>query len=144
YIRPYIEAARRHDGAPRPSDLAREAMDRVDAMCADSQYHVGMMLEPGDMQFINNYHVLHGRKAYTDVRDDGKVRHLKRLRLVARYRGPAPRRKAGAVPSRPHRRQLVGEQRPHKERARRLTACVDRGPKMYPYRRPASGGRGAA
>ena len=63
YIRPYIESTRRHDDAPRPSDAAREAMDRVDAMCADPQYHVAMMMQPGDMQFVNNYHVLHARDA---------------------------------------------------------------------------------
>ena len=28
YIRPYIESSRRHEDAPRPSDEAREAMDR--------------------------------------------------------------------------------------------------------------------
>ena len=38
-----------------------------------------MAFEPGDMQFINNYHVLHGRTAYQDR--PGKVRHLKRLWL---------------------------------------------------------------
>ena len=68
YIRPYIESARRHDDAPRPSDAAREAMDRVDAMCADPEYHVSMTMQPGDMQFVNNYHVLHARDAYTDDR----------------------------------------------------------------------------
>jgi len=81
YIRPYIEAARRHEDAPRPSDRARAAMDRVDAMCADPQYHVAMMLEPGDMQFVNNYHVLHAREGYTDDRAAGRIRHLKRLWL---------------------------------------------------------------
>jgi hypothetical protein len=81
YIRPYIDAARRHEGAPRPSPTAREAMDRVDAMCADPSYHVSMMLQPGDMQFVNNYHVLHARDAYVDRRDEGKIRHLKRLWL---------------------------------------------------------------
>jgi hypothetical protein len=81
YIRPYIEASRRHPGAPQPSDRARAAMDRLDAMCADPQYHVAMMLEPGDMQFVNNYHVLHGRREYQDDRDAGKIRHLKRLWL---------------------------------------------------------------
>jgi hypothetical protein len=81
YIRPYIEAARRHEDAPRPSDAAREAMNRVDAMCAEPDFHVAMMLEPGDMQFINNYHVLHGRDSYRDERDDGRIRHLKRLWL---------------------------------------------------------------
>ena len=81
YIRPYIEAARRHDDAPRPSAGAREAMDRVDAMCADPQYHASMLMEPGDMQFINNYHVLHARRAYEDDRPAHKIRHLKRLWL---------------------------------------------------------------
>ena len=81
YIRPYIEATRRHDDAPRPSDAAREAMDRVDAMCADPQYHVSMTMQPGDMQFVNNYHVLHARDGYEDDRAAGKIRHLKRLWL---------------------------------------------------------------
>jgi hypothetical protein len=30
---------------------------------------------------VNNYHVLHARDAYTDDRDAGAVRHLKRLWL---------------------------------------------------------------
>jgi hypothetical protein len=81
YIRPYIESTRRHADAPRPSTAAREAMDRVDAMCADPEFHVSMMLEPGDMQFVNNYHVLHAREPYEDDRGAGKIRHLKRLWL---------------------------------------------------------------
>ena len=81
YIRPYIDAARRHADAPRPSPTAREAMDRLDAMCRDDTFHVSMMLQPGDMQFVNNYHVLHARDAYEDDRSAGKIRHLKRLWL---------------------------------------------------------------
>ena len=81
YIRPYIEASRRHDDAPRPSEMAREAMNRVDAMCADPRYHVSMTMQPGDMQFVNNYHVLHARAAYQDDRAAGRIRHLKRLWL---------------------------------------------------------------
>jgi hypothetical protein len=81
YIRPYIESTRRHDDAPRVSEAAREAMNRVDAMCADPQYHVSMTMQPGDMQFVNNYHVLHARAAYEDDRAAGRVRHLKRLWL---------------------------------------------------------------
>ena len=57
-------------------------MDRVDAMCADPQYHVSMTMQPGDMQFVNNYHVLHAaRRRTTDDRPAGKIRHLKRLWL---------------------------------------------------------------
>ena len=43
-------------------------MNRLDAMCADPEFHVSMMLRPGDMQFVNNYHVLHARRAYEDPR----------------------------------------------------------------------------
>lgn len=81
YIRPYIRAARRHEDAPTPSATAEAAMDRVDALCADPDFHVFMDLEPGDMQFVNNYHVLHARTAYRDDPSVGKVRHLKRLWL---------------------------------------------------------------
>ena len=81
YIRPYIEASRRHPDAPHPSEAARAAMDRVDAMCADPQYHVAMTMQPGDMQFVNNYHVLHARDSYADDRANGRIRHLKRLWL---------------------------------------------------------------
>ena len=81
YIRPYILSARRHADAPVPSEMAAAAMDRVDAMCADSTFHLSMRMEPGDMQFVNNYHVLHARAAYTDDPKAGSVRHLKRLWL---------------------------------------------------------------
>jgi Taurine catabolism dioxygenase TauD, TfdA family len=81
YIRPYIESARRHADAPRPSAVARAAMDRLDAMCADPRYRVAMGMQPGDMQFVNNYHVLHARDAYHDDRPAGHIRHLKRLWL---------------------------------------------------------------
>ena len=81
YIRPYIESSRRHADAPRPRGRGAAAMDRVDAMCASQEYHVAMGIEPGDMQFVNNYHVLQGRAAYRDDRAGGRVRHLKRLWL---------------------------------------------------------------
>jgi hypothetical protein len=89
YIRPYIESTRRHGDAPRPSEAARAAMDRVDAMCADPQYHVAMTMQPGDMQFVNNYHVLHARNAYEDDRPAGRIRHLKRLWLETDLLGEA-------------------------------------------------------
>ncbi len=81
YIRPYIDAARRHSDAPRPSEQARRAMDRVDELCADPSFNLFMDFEPGDMQFVNNYHVLHARTAYRDDPAAGRVRHLKRLWL---------------------------------------------------------------
>jgi hypothetical protein len=84
YIRPYINSVRRHEGAPVLSERTVEAMDRLDAMCAEGRHTVAMQLQPGDMQFVNNYHVLHGREAYSDAPDEGQVRHLKRLWLETR------------------------------------------------------------
>jgi Taurine catabolism dioxygenase TauD, TfdA family len=81
YIRPYILASQRHPDAPRISELAEKAMQRLDLMIADPQYEVVMDFLPGDIQLINNYHVLHGRRAYRDDRAAGRVRHLKRLWL---------------------------------------------------------------
>jgi alpha-ketoglutarate-dependent taurine dioxygenase len=87
YIRPFIESSRRHADAPRPSAEGRAAMDRLDELCADPQYRLSMRLQPGDMQFINNYHVFHGRDAYVDDRPAGRVRHLKRLWLETEVLG---------------------------------------------------------
>lgn len=81
YIRPYILASQRHPSAPRITPLAEEAMQAVDRMTYDPEYNVFMDFEPGDMQFVNNYHVLHARKGYVDDPSTGKVRHLKRLWL---------------------------------------------------------------
>jgi len=80
-IPPYIYASQRHPEAPRLTDVQAEALQAVVRMADDPENHVLMELLPGDMQFINNYHVLHGRTAYEDDRGAGRVRHLKRLWL---------------------------------------------------------------
>jgi hypothetical protein len=80
-IRPYILASQRHADAPRLTDKAREALTWMQDMAEGGAYSVMMDFQPGDMQFINNYHVLHGRTSYEDDRAAGKIRHLKRLWL---------------------------------------------------------------
>jgi hypothetical protein len=54
-----------------------EALDYLDAVLARPEMQLRMMLEPGDVQFINNYNILHGRTAYRD--GPGMKRHLLRL-----------------------------------------------------------------
>lgn len=80
-IPPYIWASQRHEDAPRLTDVQREALKAVESMADDPANHVKMDLRPGDIQLINNFHVLHGRTAYEDDREHGRVRHLKRLWL---------------------------------------------------------------
>jgi len=81
YIRPYILASQRHPEAPRITEKAEEAMQYLDKLILDEVFHAEMLMQPGDMQFVNNYHVLHARRAYQDDRANGQVRHLKRLWL---------------------------------------------------------------
>lgn len=81
-IPPYIHASQRHDDAPRLTEGARRGLDRIVELANDPDNHVTMAFEPGDMQFVNNYHVMHARTGYTDDRDAGRIRHLKRLWLA--------------------------------------------------------------
>lgn len=80
-IRAYILASQRHADAPPLTDTAREALEWIQGRAQGGAYSVFMDFQPGDMQFIDNYHVLHGRAPYADDRPAGKVRHLKRLWL---------------------------------------------------------------
>jgi len=80
-IPPYILASQRHESAPRLTPLAKQALARLVELADDPAFHVQMELRPGDIQFINNYHVMHGRTAYADDRSAGQIRHLKRLWL---------------------------------------------------------------
>ncbi len=80
-IPPYILASQRHADAPRLTELGKRALARMVQLADDPTHHVAMELRPGDMQFINNYHVMHGRTAYEDDRAAGQIRHLKRLWL---------------------------------------------------------------
>jgi hypothetical protein len=84
FIPQYIKASQRHPEAPRLTQLQIEALDTVSAMARDPQFNVYMELPPGSMQFINNYHVLHGRTPYEDDVAAGYKRHLKRLWLATR------------------------------------------------------------
>ena len=92
FIPAYIRASQRHSEAPRVSAKALEALELVSAMARDPRYNVYMDLEPGEMQFINNYHVLHGRTSYEDDPEHGYKRHLKRLWLATRYLKDRPER----------------------------------------------------
>ncbi|MBV9043616.1 MAG: TauD/TfdA family dioxygenase [Alphaproteobacteria bacterium] len=85
FIPQYVLASQKHEDAPRLSDNAREALKVVSEMARDPRYNVYMDLAPGEMQFINNYHVLHGRQEYQDDVANGYKRHLKRLWLSTRY-----------------------------------------------------------
>ncbi len=90
FIPQYILASQRHPDAPRLSETARRAIATMSELANDPDFNVYMDLQPGEMQFINNYHVLHGRTAYEDDVAAGYKRHLKRLWLATYALGDRP------------------------------------------------------
>ena len=70
----------------RPLDFSYDSIDSLKRQLhffasLKDQYSGVYITLPGDIQLIDNFHVLHGRTAYEDDRAEGKVRHLKRLWL---------------------------------------------------------------
>jgi hypothetical protein len=81
YNRSYIDSAQRFDDVPRLTPLQVEALDLIDQLCNDPDLHLDMSFEPGDMQFLCNYTVLHSRTDYEDYPDKERRRYLLRLWL---------------------------------------------------------------
>lgn len=81
YNRTYIESAQRFPEVPRLDAKQIEALDLVDELCNDPDMHLDMTLARGDMQFVNNYTVLHSRTDYEDWPERERRRYLLRLWL---------------------------------------------------------------
>jgi hypothetical protein len=78
YLRQYIELG--HEIRQQPlSRVEIEALDLFDTIMHRESMRLDMMLEPGDLQFANNYAVLHSRNDFVD--DADPARHRKMLRL---------------------------------------------------------------
>ena len=81
FNRTFYESAQRHPGVPPLTEGQKQALDLMDELCNDPEYYLQMDLIPGDMQFINNYVVLHSRTEYEDWPEPERKRHLLRLWL---------------------------------------------------------------
>lgn len=80
YLRQYIELG--HDIAGVPLTRKQvEAMDLFDEIMHRDEVKLDMMLQPGDIQFANNYMVLHSRTGFEDSDEPGMRRKLVRLWL---------------------------------------------------------------
>ncbi|MGE0315349.1 MAG: TauD/TfdA family dioxygenase [Lautropia sp.] len=80
YLRQYIELGHALQGVAL-SRVEVEALDLFDAITNDPAVRLDMMLEPGDIQFANNYAVLHSRTRFEDHEDPALRRRLLRLWL---------------------------------------------------------------
>ena len=91
---------------------------------------------PGDMQFVNNYHVLHARDAYTDDRPNGQGAPPEAP--LARDARAHRRRQARGVPARRHHRHVVGGRPPRGGRARLSRRSHGRRPSAPPTSSPST------
>jgi hypothetical protein len=67
--------------APRLSDLDHRALDIIQALAETDEFRFDMVLEQGDMQFLNNHVMIHSRTQFEDYEDPARRRHLLRLWL---------------------------------------------------------------
>ena len=80
YLRQYIELG--HEIRQLPlSTVEIEALDLFDQLIHDPALKLDMMLEPGDLQFANNYAVLHSRNGFEDLEAQEQRRKMLRLWL---------------------------------------------------------------
>lgn len=102
YLRQYVELG--HEICKQPlSRVEVEALNIFDSIVHNPAFRIDMMLEPGDLQFANNYAVLHSRNSFEDFEDPEKRRKMLRLWLKmsnARIQGDEfPGRNGFAVPA---------------------------------------------
>lgn len=80
YVRGYIRRAIRA-GDTVLSEQQLAALDRLDALAQEPGVFLDMDFQPGDMQFVNNRAIFHGRTDYEDYKEKERRRHLLRLWL---------------------------------------------------------------
>lgn len=83
YVRNHITGAQvAFREVPRLTPGQTEALDVFDSILARPELCFRMFLEPGDIQFLNNYVVLHSRTKFEDHPEPDRRRHLLRLWLA--------------------------------------------------------------
>jgi hypothetical protein len=95
YLRQYLELGHEIRNVPL-SRVEIEALDVFDSIIQRPDIRLDMMLEPGDLQFANNYAVLHSRTEFQDDPDPALRRRMLRLWLKM----PNARRLAPEFPGR--------------------------------------------
>jgi hypothetical protein len=82
FLRVLIERAYESDDLPDMSPAQREALDFLESVAAEPEWHVTFRQEPGDMLLVNNWVLLHRRNEFVDFDDPARRRHLLRIWLA--------------------------------------------------------------
>ncbi len=78
-VQSMIEKAQAFPEVPRLSAAQREALKMVETLACDDSIRLDMDFRPGDIQFLNNYAIIHTRTAFRDDPAPDKRRLLLRL-----------------------------------------------------------------
>ena len=89
FIRGYIDLAV-EEGHVSLSAAEREALDHMDRIANRADVRLDFRLEPGEVAFTNNCHLLHTRTAFEDAEDPAARRHLLRCWMREDDRPMAP------------------------------------------------------
>ena len=87
YIRNQINAGAVKREVPLTT-FERAALDHLDEQTRRADLRLDMDLEPGDIQLINNYTILHSRTGFVDGPEPHQKRHM--LRLWLKFPTPWP------------------------------------------------------
>ena len=77
----YIRSAPAKSGVPLTA-VELEALELMERLSMDPSLCMHMAFEPGDIQFVNNYVIMHDRMPYDDWDEPERKRHLLRLWLA--------------------------------------------------------------
>ena len=90
-VHDYYYQSQRFNDAPKMSAKKVEALEYLKSVSQNPNFQIQFSLQPGDMQFVNNYCVFHARTQFEDDANPAKRRHLLRLWLsVANSRSLHP------------------------------------------------------
>ena len=73
-----------HKGGLKITEGEGQAMAFLNETAAREDLRLEMMLQPGDMQFLNNHVILHSRTSFEDFDEPDRRRHMLRLWLNVR------------------------------------------------------------
>ncbi len=81
YIRNHIRSSQLRTDTPRLTERDHRALDIIQELAETDAFRFDMVLEQGDMQFLNNHVMIHSRTQFEDHDDPDRKRHLLRLWL---------------------------------------------------------------
>ncbi len=88
--RAYYESAQRFEGVAPLTPAQAEALDLLEETAKRPENSFAYDLEPGDIQFANNYCIFHARTDFEDYPEPERKRHMLRLWLSTPNSRPLP------------------------------------------------------